>query len=138
MRLFAETIGYSIGSRYRLSILRPNHMNLGNEIRRSAHRLYPAAYPASCGRAGNLWPVDDRRIGRSWLPPQPGDAVPDASRDGAQRLSDLTRAARRTCRAKTLQGDQARQTGARAGEAPGSGLYRRSNEARALIAGACR
>src|SRR5665213_2311532 len=134
MRLFAETIGYSIGSRYRLSILRPNHMNLGNEIRRSAHRLYPAAYPASCGRAGNLWPVDDRRVGAPRLSSQPRHAVPDASRDGTQRLSGLAGAARGTSRTKTLQSNQTRQTRTRAGEAPGARIYRRSDEALTLAA----
>src|SRR6266496_1570209 len=124
-----ETLGYSIGSRYRPPIFAPNHMNLENEVQRPAHRLYPTAYPASCCGTGNLWSVDDRRAGTPWLPAQPRNPVPDASCDGTQGLSDVARAARGARRAKALQSNEARQTGTHIGKGSRSGIHRRGDEA---------
>src|SRR5712691_7700710 len=93
-----------------------DRMYLYNEVQRPAHRLYQAAYPASCGRTGNLRAVDDRRVGTPRLSAQPWNPLPDASCDGEQRLSDFARAARGACRQKALQGNQVRQAGACAGE----------------------
>src|SRR3984957_14795870 len=44
-----ETLGCSIGSRYRLSIFEPNRMNLDNEVQR------PASSDASEGRVGEVF-----------------------------------------------------------------------------------
>src|SRR5260370_40907750 len=89
----AETLGYGIGSRYRRALVRPNHMNLNDEIRRSAHGLYPASHPAPRGSNGDFWAVDDRRALTPRLPAHSRNPVPDASCDGMQGLSALARTA---------------------------------------------
>src|SRR6266851_3756450 len=105
----AETLGYSNDSRYRRALVRPNHMNLNDEIRRA---LTPR------------------------LPAQSRNPVPDASCDGTQGLSDLARAARGARRKEAVQGNQAGQAGTCACEGPGPGVHGRSNEALTLGAGA--
>lgn len=131
-----ETLGFNIGFRYRGTIVGTENVNLIDEIRRPAHRLHPASHPAPCGRDGNLWAVDDRRVGTPRLSAQPGNLVPDAPCDGTQGLSDFARAARWARREKALQGHEARQAGPCACKGPGSGIHGRSNEALTLVVGA--
>jgi hypothetical protein len=82
----------------------------------------------------------DAAIARDYghLPAQSWNPVSDASYDETQGLSDIACAARRTRRAKTLQGYEGGKAGARPRKGPGSGIHRRSDEALTLIAGARR